>query len=519
MTGLPADFVRAILDVEAAAALLVEARQAASAAKAREGAGLGRHCTQLVIEAAELLASLGEAAEALALLKNGLDLAGPTAPLQHAYARHSRDAGAFDEASHWLRSAMLRARPNAAMALELCEIELGRGHHAAAADALALSVRLRWLDPDGLAKIYGRLVAAGHHQAAIVPAMMLHRRGADTAMLRSELAELLHAQAPYCELPEAVIAALLLDEPRTAIRIAAASAHDRLLAGFDRTEVIGHAARREASPSWIGQDALWAFLKAKLDGGEPFSFIRVSDGEGRFVAAARRQLFPWLTEPDAQAMLDQIWMNWFGQQAGAVPSSGLVDLAERFDAAIRNADLLGVTCAGTFEHDARHFGYRAVLDRWMDQLRPPLEQHHTEAAYTVPLNREDPFLGRLLAGQRFIGAISPYDDLALRLRRQIGIPAHRDHVIPGETRLGRAREMADRGTHYPAVFDRIMRAIEVPFSGAVFLVAGGLLGKIYCNRIRALGGFAIDIGAVADRWMGQDTRGTGFAAAVPDRLP
>jgi hypothetical protein len=38
------------------------------------------------------------------------------------------------------------------------------------------------------------------------------------------------------------------------------------------------------------------------------------------------------------------------------------------------------------------------------------------------------------------------------------------------------------------------------------LVAAGILGKIYCDVIRAAGGVAVDIGHVADLWAGRETR-------------
>jgi hypothetical protein len=40
----------------------------------------------------------------------------------------------------------------------------------------------------------------------------------------------------------------------------------------------------------------------------------------------------------------------------------------------------------------------------------------------------------------------------------------------------------------------------------LYLVAGGLLGKLYCDRIKRSGGVAVDIGALIDGWMGTDTR-------------
>ena len=64
-----------------------------------------------------------------------------------------------------------------------------------------------------------------------------------------------------------------------------------------------------------------------------------------------------------------------------------------------------------------------------------------------------------------------------------------------------------------------MGELEVPYRGAVFLVAGGLLGKIYCHRIRELGGIALDIGALADAWVGINTRGTVLDASLRTVLP
>jgi hypothetical protein len=119
----------------------------------------------------------------------------------------------------------------------------------------------------------------------------------------------------------------------------------------------------------------------------------------------------------------------------------------------------------------------------------------------------------------FLGVISPHPELAQRLRRHLGIATTASYDIPGEGRLTRARETADRGKHFPSVYDRIMMELVVPCPGAVFLVAGGLLGKLYCARIRQLGGIALDIGAIADAWMGYNTRGRSLDAAMAHALP
>jgi len=64
-----------------------------------------------------------------------------------------------------------------------------------------------------------------------------------------------------------------------------------------------------------------------------------------------------------------------------------------------------------------------------------------------------------------------------------------------------------------------MTELVVPRPGAVFLVAGGLLGKLYCARVRQLGGIALDIGAIADAWMGYNTRGRALDEAMTHVLP
>lgn len=77
---------------------------------------------------------------------------------------------------------------------------------------------------------------------------------------------------------------------------------------------------------------------------------------------------------------------------------------------------------------------------------------------------------------------------------------------------------AEFGAHFPTVYDRTLAELSVPRPGAVFLVAGGLLGKIYCDRIKQLGGIAFDIGAVVDAWMGHNTRGIVLNLSMRNRL-
>ena len=79
------------------------------------------------------------------------------------------------------------------------------------------------------------------------------------------------------------------------------------------------------------------------------------------------------------------------------------------------------------------------------------------------------------------------------------------------------------GPHFPDRFTAIMADIAAsPQQRRVWLVAAGILGKLYCDAVRRSGGVAIDIGSIADGWCGKLTRPTFHDIsrfALPDLCP
>ncbi len=62
--------------------------------------------------------------------------------------------------------------------------------------------------------------------------------------------------------------------------------------------------------------------------------------------------------------------------------------------------------------------------------------------------------------------------------------------------------------HFPDVYNAIIKQIEsADLRGMLFLVGAGILGKIYCSKIKKAGGMAIDVGSMMDVWMGESVRG------------
>ena len=497
MTEQPSDieaFLAALLAIERAWALLNAAEP--TQASIAEAVCLGGASAQVLIRAAALLSDRDDAH---ALLERAVALGAPPAPAQLALSRSFRARGDKAQASRWLRGAMLRARPDAALLLELAAIE--RDHAARIVDA-ALAFPCR--DATTAADAGGALLAQGKRREARIACTLAFEAGARAGDFLTLYSELL-ADASLHNDP--LLPPGPLGMPHW-WNVATRAAQARLTRAYPAAPLIARTQAREASDKWVGVDRLGPYLRQRIDAGAPFSWIRLGDGEARFLMHLHPELRAALPPREAHAMARQIWFAWFGVEIDAVPLERLSALGARLDQAIRNTDLLGVTSTERLRTDAAHYGFCAGLETYLDSLladRPGTA--FTDALAMLALNRRDPFLGSLLRGRDFLGVVSPHSDLACRLQRHLDIGTVASYDLPGETRLARPSEARNRGTHFPAVYDRVMATLSVPRPGAVFLVAGGLLGKIYCDRIRELGGIALDIGALADAWAGQNARG------------
>ena len=472
----------------------------------------GAASSQVLTRAARLLSADESGAEAAhALLERAVCLDGAPAPTQLALARSFAQCGNLSAASRWMQGAMLRARPDGALLLELATIE----HQAAL--LIATAARSFPCRDASLAVSTGcTLLAQGHRKAARIAFDIAFAAGARFADYLTTYSELLADPAMHEDPP---LPPGPLGMPHW-WNVASMAAEARLAAAVPAETLVPTVASREKSDHWIGRGELGAFLAERIRAAEPFSWIRLNDGEARFLLHLHPDLGASVPEREASAMARLIWYVWFGQDLNDVPKASVEALGRQFETAIANADLLGLPSAEQLTGDKVHYGFCSGLERYMTRLfarsGPKIT---TWAGFNLTLNEIDPFLSSLLNGLDFVGVISPHPDLAGRLQRLHGIDHIRSYDIPGETRLDRPREHSDRGTHFPAIFGRIMRELEVPRRGAPFLVAGGLLGKIYCDRIRQLGGIAIDIGALADAWMGYNSRGRVLDSAMRWQLP
>jgi capsular polysaccharide biosynthesis protein len=320
----------------------------------------------------------------------------------------------------------------------------------------------------------------------------------------------------------AACCAALSPRPESALRqhLTRLLAHAKLAKQFGREAFISAAVARESGTRWSSPTAVSAAVRDAIVHRRPFSMIRLGDGEARFLVCALDSLRKNLSPEEAFATGDSIWRNWFGESMAHVDRSDLESLRVALTQSILNADILGVPTADRLRRDFAHFGYLAALiDTISESIEDGASCSLTDAAINIELHRASPFYRAIVAGLDFVGVISPHPDLAARLGRELCIAQVASYVIPGEMRLPERPGLTRGNGHFPNRYKQLLAELAVPYPGAVFLVAGGLLGKVYCAQIKRRGGIAIDVGAVADAWAGYATRPGQYEPSREWRLP
>ena len=297
--------------------------------------------------------------------------------------------------------------------------------------------------------------------------------------------------------------------------------HAKLALAHPRDAEIAAATARSASPAWFDTAALRRTIADAIGARRAFAFIRLGDGEARFLLADEAGGEAGLTAREADATGEVVWQNWFGEPLSGVDPVRRRALRAAYEQAVATADVVGACSPDRLRGDTGHYGYLVWQERWLRGLLAGRADARFADAYAHrQLNADMPFLADLLEGQEVLGVISPHPKLADALARRLRIGQVISHVVPAEGRLPTAAETRSLGRHFPAIYEELLGTLSVPRPGCVFLVAAGLLGKVYCGRIKALGGIALDIGALADAWMGYETRdGQNADVAALDAAP
>ena len=272
----------------------------------------------------------------------------------------------------------------------------------------------------------------------------------------------------------------------------------KLALQFDHASAGRQIAAVQASDRWLDAARLIDRLADAIAQHQPFSVILLSAAHARLVAYASLRVHLMLSEAEMSAVVNSVWMGAFGDPIETHGAAAGGTLGHALLAAIAQADVIAMHDEAHLAAAHEHFGFLAEMQRIVLQREAGL---HAGLGVVGEMHDAIPFLRPLLADQPFLGFVGSHPDLAERLGRFGNIGETVSYLVPAALNRHDIAPPLRGRDHFPAKLDQTLAAIAVPFPGALFLVAAGLLGSLYCARIKQLGGIAIDIDTVVARWI------------------
>lgn len=268
----------------------------------------------------------------------------------------------------------------------------------------------------------------------------------------------------------------------------------------------------------IPAESITHLLSDRLANREPTSLIRLGDGEGMVLA-----------RPGQDSV--SLWRRACATFGPQITAPQLESLADGLIDAIDSADVIGIRDDVV---DVEFLPDRFDLpdDEFLTHFRDRFHLREVEATVgfqgalrlallhrflaTRSFDRDAAFtsawvhfhlslsgaLIRMVASQERIGLISCRRDLAEALERLLQVRVDFFSVPDYVAKVG----SGGGWIHFPDRFDELMGRLTVPSRGQLFLVGAGVCGKVYCHRIKELGGIGLDVGSMCDIWLGIASR-------------
>jgi hypothetical protein len=255
----------------------------------------------------------------------------------------------------------------------------------------------------------------------------------------------------------------------------------------------------EKKDPWSYSHQLLGDLQAAILTKKPYSMVRLGDGEGRILGYPS---FYNDKQISTQVLTYQFGVKVIDELKSKYSDSpifhGAIELKYGILDALSNADIVGVPSWLHFRK-MDETNKNAMLAQACCFLctKDYLDNQKTYYDhYIFRKFQQDGYFSQMLKGIDFLGVVSHTDKNSL-LAEKFNIGKMEHYQIPGHQTFMKSEEL-----HFPDYFKKLVHKISVPYEGALFFVAAGYLGKIYCNEIKKKGGIAIDIGAIFDAWTG-----------------
>lgn len=251
-----------------------------------------------------------------------------------------------------------------------------------------------------------------------------------------------------------------------------------------------------------------ALISQALEDRKPFAMVRMGDGEGTWFHrdADEEAAFGYLYQRNR----DEFWDIWFGADTRDRQGVFFREIGNILTL-LQQADVVGIPPLSWIEAEYQVASLRGCSGT-LNAVRAAKANSSPSAWFCsqqIHLDLEGSHqLQALVRSARRIGVFSCHPTIRDFLQDQFDARDVLFYGIPGEpSRRHLHGEETLTGEHFPTRFSELLAEIQrSDFSGHLFLVGGGILGKMYCLMLKEAGAVAIDIGSVADKWMGKKTR-------------
>lgn len=224
---------------------------------------------------------------------------------------------------------------------------------------------------------------------------------------------------------------------------------------------------------------------------QPFSLVRIGDGESVILG---------YREGVVNLDLEGHLRLWFG--VNSLAPELMRHLRRRLYSSSIRASILGVP---TLRQCGLHPRYQSSYNLLQRRLHPrwgmPLlcdaavHRFLHLSGDLVALLRQSPFLGIVSSRVVLQSVFSLFQPDQLSFFR-----------APDENPVQVSANDVSSRLWFPDLFKLIENQLQPPYKGAPYLIGAGLVGKLFCETIRARGGIAIDIGSIFDGWASVPSR-------------
>ena len=276
------------------------------------------------------------------------------------------------------------------------------------------------------------------------------------------------------------------------------------------TSIVPFFDRHETRMRWmdcrLDAETRLAFLehiKEKLQTGQPWSLIRLGDGES----------YAWQGTLPAEriAMRERIW---WGEELDPEKRR---EISEKILDAIEHADVLGVPSIFRFIRDTteslksyrEHHSISGLVHvlEGVDSLSETDREFTEDRIHQVVCDL--PSIIDIAKAARKVVVVSSILPERLKPALQKYIDAADIHcaMVPTHTKTKGNEQYVISDRPLPFLYEQIDAELAGQVEpGTLVIVAAGSIGKIFCETARRRGGVALDVGSMVDYWVGVKTR-------------